>query len=456
MLAQPPRQPRWLHGWTEPCTASPARASRRPADPPNLFPVRMGLLAAVGRPFARRLGAARTASPSFSSVFHHRGGGLSLNPNVVAVSHRALSSAGGRELPAAAGRRQEGGASAGGRVPLRAVLAQLLEEQPSISLREVKAALEKDHPELAELHGSKDVRLALRDLRAAPPAPAGAAGGGGGAEGWSTEPWGDPEAQRKDAAAGFLVSKDFAPFSQKDDIFCRSFWDKTVRTKRSEKFWQGFAPLGGGGEPWSGRAEGSGFTHADYALRNAAWHVMDTIAELKESEDRREGFLDPFTVLNPGPPQARIDFGSAEDSAFMIKKVATMLGADGVGVTGRDERWHYTSHFSRAQMAEKPNHDVPATLPHAIIVVTAMDESLLQTVPSALSEAAAGLGYGWDTVVLLSLAQFLRNAGYQAVASLNDTALAIPYAVQAGEPPRPPDIAGIWVAFFSRCQRYRC
>jgi len=40
--------------------------------------------------------------------------------------------------------------------------------------------------------------------------------------------------------------------------------------------------------------------------------------------------------------------------------------------------------------------------------------------------------------VLLSLAQFLRNAGYQAVASLNDTALAIPYAVQAGEPPRPP------------------
>ena len=33
---------------------------------------------------------------------------------------------------------------------------------------------------------------------------------------------------------------------------------------------------------------------------------------------------------------------------------------------------------------------------------------------------------------MLSLAQFLRNAGYQAVPSLNDTALAIPYAVQAG------------------------
>jgi hypothetical protein len=55
---------------------------------------------------------------------------------------------------------------------------------------------------------------------------------------------------------------------------------------------------------------------------------------------------------------------------------------------------------------------------------------LLQTVPSALSEAAAGLGYGWDSVVLLSLAQFLRNAGYKALPSLNDTALAIPYAVQ--------------------------
>ena len=61
-----------------------------------------------------------------------------------------------------------------------------------------------------------------------------------------------------------------------------------------------------------------------------------------------------------------------------------------------------------------------------------MDYDLIQTVPSALSGAATGMGYSLDTVVLLALAQYIRNLGYEAVASLNDTALAIPLAVQAG------------------------
>jgi hypothetical protein len=194
---------------------------------------------------------------------------------------------------------------------------------------------------------------------------------------------------------------------------------------------------------------GGGFGQVDYALRNASWQVMDTLAELKEHEDRREGFLDPFTILDSGATGAistfkgadsttrtgpavdgddstasharsaddaytAVDFGSPEEASRMVGQVAAMFGADDVGITARDERWHYRAAYSRAKAAEKPNDGVPPGLDNAIIVVTAMDRKLLQTVPSALSEAAAGLGYGWDTVVLLSMAQFLRNAGYQA------------------------------------------
>ena len=54
--------------------------------------------------------------------------------------------------------------------------------------------------------------------------------------------------QRRDAAAGFVVSKDFQPFSQKNDIFCRSFWDSSVQSRRTQNFWQGFAPFSHGGE----------------------------------------------------------------------------------------------------------------------------------------------------------------------------------------------------------------
>ena len=42
------------------------------------------------------------------------------------------------------------------------------------------------------------------------------------------------------------------------------------------------------------------------------------------------------------------------------------------------------------------------------------------------------MGYTHDTVVLLTLTQYIRNLGYRAIASMNDSALAIPLAVQAG------------------------
>ena len=35
-------------------------------------------------------------------------------------------------------------------------------------------------------------------------------------------------------------------------------------------------------------------------------------------------------------------------------------------------------------------------------------------------------------LVVLSVTQYIRNLGYQAIASMNDTSLAIPYALKAG------------------------
>ena len=47
-------------------------------------------------------------------------------------------------------------------------------------------------------------------------------------------------------------------------------------------------------------------------------------------------------------------------------------------------------------------------------------------------ETATGVGYSRDVTTLLALAQYIRNLGYQAYASMNDTALSIPMAIQAG------------------------
>ena len=61
-----------------------------------------------------------------------------------------------------------------------------------------------------------------------------------------------------------------------------------------------------------------------------------------------------------------------------------------------------------------------------------MDYELVRTVPSALSGSATGLGYSHDALVVLSLAQYIRNLGYEAIGSMNDTSIAIPYAIKAG------------------------
>ena len=108
-----------------------------------------------------------------------------------------------------------------------------------------------------------------------------------------------------------------------------------------------------------------------------------------------------------------------------------MLGADLVGIAEADERWVYSERYSRAADGAKPNPLDPS-LDRVIVVGQAMDPSLIATAPSALAGAATGLGYSQDAIVLLAISQYIRNLGYQAVPTLNDTALAIPYAIKAG------------------------
>lgn len=95
-----------------------------------------------------------------------------------------------------------------------------------------------------------------------------------------------------DIEAGFDVLDHFERFTQKNDIYSRAFWDPSVWSDRTDRFFESYrTPL----KKWK-KAEG--FRQKDYALRNASWHLPDIFAELKEDENRREGFLDPFTVHN--------------------------------------------------------------------------------------------------------------------------------------------------------------
>lgn len=223
---------------------------------------------------------------------------------------------------------------------------------------------------------------------------------------------------------GHEVTEDFGRFAQRDDIFCRAFWDERIRSPATERFFESYR------QPLAGWRQVDGFTQRDYALRNASWHVTDLFAEAREGDDRREGYLDPFSALRPGPTE-RLPFETPAAAAAEIKRVARLFGADLVGVTEVDERWNYTHRYSRALGGDKPN-DVADGCSHVVVIAREMDPGLIDTVPSALSGAATGWGYSEDTATLLALSQYLVNLGYRAVPTLNDSALAIPYALAAG------------------------
>ena len=227
-----------------------------------------------------------------------------------------------------------------------------------------------------------------------------------------------------DGEAGFVVGGDFRRFSQKDDIFCRSFWDPEVRSDRSDMFYETYRT------PRMQWRSVDGFTQRDYALRNASWHVTDIFAELRADADRREGFLDPYTDVREGPGSA-LPVESPEIVTRELKQAARVLGADLVGITGYDERWMYTHAYSRETETEKPQ-EIPPGLDNVVVIAQSMDRGLLRTAPSALSGAATGATYSRDTIVLLAIAQYITNLGYRAVASMNDSALVIPLAIKAG------------------------
>ncbi|MEM9776465.1 MAG: reductive dehalogenase, partial [Chloroflexota bacterium] len=233
-----------------------------------------------------------------------------------------------------------------------------------------------------------------------------------------------PTQEHTDQAAGFDIQPNFERFNQKDDVFRRSWWDDRIRSKKSQLFYETYR------EPLKTWRKADGFTQKDFALRNAAWHVSDIFTELKEAQDRREGFSDEFSLYRE-PAATKIDVGTPAEANAEIKRVGRFFGADMVGITGYDERWMYVNKFSDMSKTEKPQ-EIPDGLDNVIVTAQAMDYDLVRTVPSALSGAATGLGYSHDALVVLSIAQYIRNLGYNAVASMNDTALAIPLAIKAG------------------------
>ncbi|WP_420860061.1 reductive dehalogenase domain-containing protein [Marivivens marinus] len=226
-----------------------------------------------------------------------------------------------------------------------------------------------------------------------------------------------------DAAAGFEITEDFERFDQMNDMFTRAFWDDSVRSPDTDAFFNSYRME-------AAPRRGEGFSQRDFALRNAAWAVSDIISNRAAAEGVREGFQGAIRNDTPAAPE-RVTLGSEAEEAREIKRLAAFFGADLCGITHLDERWHYSRVPDTRDMSARPN-ELPEGLTHVIVMGHEMDAGLVDTYPSALAGAATGREYSHETAIVIQLAAYIRNLGFQAVASMNDTALAIPYAIKAG------------------------
>jgi ferredoxin len=232
-----------------------------------------------------------------------------------------------------------------------------------------------------------------------------------------------PPQKNGDDAAGIEVTDEFTPFAQRNDIFTRAFWDGSVKSKFTEKFFASYRME-------AAPRRGDGFSQRDFALRNAAWLVSDVVSNRRAADGMREGFQAP---IQPDTPVAA-DALAVDDPAKMaaeIKRVAAFFGADLCGITDLDERWIYSARVDTRDMSEAP-HDLPDGLQSVIVLGHEMAKDLVATYPSALAGAATGREYSHEAAIVMQIAAYIRNLGYEAVPSMNDTALVIPYAIKAG------------------------
>lgn len=226
-----------------------------------------------------------------------------------------------------------------------------------------------------------------------------------------------------DAEAGIEITPEFERFAQRDDVFSRAFWDESVRTKKSDAFFSSyrmeFAPR-----------RGDGFGQKDFALRNASWLISDIFTDRYAKDGRREGFQAPISDDTPvAPDQVAVDDPGA--MAAEIKKVARFFGAKLCGITEMDDRWIYASRVDTRDFSPAET-GIPEDATSVIVLGHPMDEDLVATYPSALAGAATGREYSHEAAVVIQLAAYIRNLGYSATASMNDSGLVIPLALKAG------------------------
>lgn len=239
----------------------------------------------------------------------------------------------------------------------------------------------------------------------------------------------------------YEVDQRYEKFNQKNNLMIQPYWNKKIkqlenlRIEKLKKYVQ---------------ENKSGYSAFDYAFFSGALSYMNNIDYGINLCDQTANSWDyEFSENNVFQETIeRADFTNA------VKKAAKMYGASAVGITLLDRRWVYSHWFDKEsgnnyplvfsdeneayQGINKPTlldngiRVLPEKMKSVIVFLFEMDYECLQYSPTLLACGESVNVYSKMSLATMSMTGFIKTLGYNAIPSINCTALNIPLAIDAG------------------------
>ncbi|MBI3024297.1 MAG: reductive dehalogenase [Candidatus Tectomicrobia bacterium] len=228
-------------------------------------------------------------------------------------------------------------------------------------------------------------------------------------------------------AENYQVLPGYARFNQKNNGLMRAVWDPALKSCREREARSIRRYL---------EEDARGFDLRDWAFDFGASTAVSAFGTGNNKPNAGFTAWEPLDVkynrsLPPGA--GRFDASDPARARGSVEKVARFLGADLVGFTELDPRWVYSHHYLPSNKENgNPPVEIPEGMNQAIVLGVAMDHQMFRTAPSVVMMSETHRNYSQMAILVASLAQFIRTLGYRAIPSLNDTALNVPLAVDAG------------------------
>lgn len=168
-----------------------------------------------------------------------------------------------------------------------------------------------------------------------------------------------------------------------------------------------------------------GYGQTDYALKSAGRTIDHLVRQTLYT-----------TSTESDVCGTKVDVSDKAAIASAIKTVARWFGADLVGICEVNPGWIYShwGDFNAFHTGGKVSPGDPIESPdwvkYAIVMGIEMDYETIARSPAV--EAATDLGYSKMAFIAPSVAAYIRQLGYHAMALANEYALNIPLAIDAG------------------------